>query len=78
VSVHQVIRGIIQNVPQQDVHGLTTCSWDHFESKISNKHASDLPTICEENENVAFTIFTLFPFNFWFKKAIPVAGHEGP
>lgn len=25
-----------------DVHSLTTCSWDHFESKSSNKRESDL------------------------------------
>jgi hypothetical protein len=33
---------IIQVPPQQDVHGLSTCSLDIFESKSSNEHESDV------------------------------------
>jgi hypothetical protein len=32
----------IQGVSQEDVHGLTARSWDHFESESSDKHKSYL------------------------------------
>jgi hypothetical protein len=31
-------KSVMQGALQQDVHSLTTCSWDHCESKSSNKH----------------------------------------
>jgi hypothetical protein len=41
-SVYIVFKFYTKDVPQQDGHGLTTCSWDHFESKSSNSHGSGL------------------------------------
>lgn len=39
---------IKDNFLQQDVHSLPTCSWDHFESKSSNEHGSDLEQFVKE------------------------------
>jgi hypothetical protein len=33
---------VIQSAPQQDIKGLSMCSWDHFEYKSSNTLGSDL------------------------------------
>jgi hypothetical protein len=49
----------IQSVRQQDVHSLTACSWDHFESKSSTKHASGLQLFAKKmlRTHYAFAMF---------------------
>jgi hypothetical protein len=57
----------VQDVPQQNIHSLTTCSWDRVKSKSSNERWSDLQCfVGKNNENehaITFVIFILFPFN---------------
>jgi hypothetical protein len=42
IGCHTHVPVTIQNVSQQDVYSLTTCSWDRFEPKSSNEHGSNL------------------------------------
>jgi hypothetical protein len=38
----------VRDVPQRDVHGLTTCSWDHVELKRSSENGPDVQRFVKE------------------------------
>jgi hypothetical protein len=61
----------VQSVPQQDVHGLTMCSWGHFESKNSNKHGSDLQRFVKK---ITMSSFFFFLFFFLLQGLFPTSG----